>query len=147
LLRSIFEILLKKWSSEIFLFSKTMFQICFWKPKSDLKDKVTTHVEISLHRRNPAPSSFKAEFTLTYMNGFFFFLMYKTHKKKFIYFLGRDSCNGDSGGPIAYREFSDDPWYQVGLVSYGTSKCGQGEPGVYTKIEGYLDWIAKHLEP
>jgi len=60
---------------------------------------------------------------------------------------GADSCNGDSGGPIAYREFSDDPWHQVGIVSYGTSKCGQGEPGVYTKIEGYLDWIAKHLEP
>ena len=61
--------------------------------------------------------------------------------------LGEDSCNGDSGGPIAYRGLSDNPWYQVGIVSYGTSKCGQGEPGVYTKIEGYLDWIAKHLEP
>ena len=62
-------------------------------------------------------------------------------------FVGKDSCNGDSGGPIAYREHPDDPWYQVGLVSFGTSKCGEGEPGVYTKIEGYLDWIAKHLEP
>ena len=35
----------------------------------------------------------------------------------------------------------------MGIVSYGTSECGQGEPGVYTKIEGYLDWIEKNLEP
>ena len=59
---------------------------------------------------------------------------------------GRDSCSGDSGGPIVSREFADDPWYQVGLVSYGTSKCGTGEPGVYTKIQGYINWIGENLE-
>ena len=63
-----------------------------------------------------------------------------------LYFAGQDSCSGDSGGPLAYREFAGEPWYQVGLVSYGTSDCGIGKPGVYTKISGYLDWIDKNLE-
>ena len=59
---------------------------------------------------------------------------------------GKDSCSGDSGGPAVFREFSEDPWYQVGLVSYGTKECGQGEPGVYTKIQGYINWIGENLE-
>ena len=59
---------------------------------------------------------------------------------------GTDSCSGDSGGPLVYREFSGDPWYQVGLVSFGTPKCGTGKPGIYTRICGYLDWISRHLE-
>ena len=59
---------------------------------------------------------------------------------------GADSCSGDSGGPLVYREFSGDPWYQVGLVSFGSSKCGTGKPGIYTRISGYLDWISRHLE-
>ena len=28
---------------------------------------------------------------------------------------GKDSCTGDSGGPLVSREYSDDPWYQVGI--------------------------------
>ena len=47
---------------------------------------------------------------------------------------------------MVYREFSGEPWYQVGLVSFGTSKCGTGKPGIYTRISGYLDWISRHLE-
>ena len=27
----------------------------------------------------------------------------------------KDSCTGDSGGPLVSREYSDDPWYQVGI--------------------------------
>ena len=61
-------------------------------------------------------------------------------------FLGKDSCQGDSGGPLVYRKHADEPWNQVGLVSYGTDTCGIGIPGVYTKIEGYLDWIENHMQ-
>ena len=61
--------------------------------------------------------------------------------------VGKDSCGGDSGGPLVYREFADEPWSQVGLVSYGTSVCGIGVPAVYTKIEAYLDWIESNMEP
>ena len=53
---------------------------------------------------------------------------------------------GDSGGPLVFRKISGDPWYQVGIVSFGTPKCGTGKPGIYTRISGYLDWISRHLE-
>ena len=58
-----------------------------------------------------------------------------------------DRCKGDSGGPLVSREFTGDPWYQIGVVSYGTGKCGVGEPGVYTRVDGYLDWIESKLKP
>jgi len=41
----------------------------------------------------------------------------------------------------------DDPWYLIGIVSYGTTRCGDGIPGVYTKVINYLDWIEKNLKP
>ena len=62
-------------------------------------------------------------------------------------FVGKDSCQGDSGGPLVYRAFSDDPWTQVGIVSFGTGRCGAGFPAVYTKVEAYMDWVASKLEP
>ena len=62
-----------------------------------------------------------------------------------IFILGVDSCGGDSGGPLVYQAITDDPYYQVGIVSYGTRICGRGVPGVYTRIEAYLDWIKNNL--
>ena len=32
---------------------------------------------------------------------------------------GRDSCNGDSGGPLVVRKGPNEPFYQIGIVSYG----------------------------
>ena len=48
---------------------------------------------------------------------------------------------------MVYRELSGEPWTQVGLVSFGTSECGVGDPGVYTRLDGYLDWIDSKMEP
>ena len=45
------------------------------------------------------------------------------------FFLGKDSCNGDSGGPLIKRTDNTTPWFLVGVVSFGTSKCGTGTPG------------------
>ena len=60
---------------------------------------------------------------------------------------GSDSCTGDSGGPLIYREYTSSPWYQVGIVSFGYGdQCGSKYPGIYTKVGGYLDWIEKNLE-
>ena len=60
--------------------------------------------------------------------------------------LGKDSCNGDAGGPLVYKQLSDDPWYQVGIVSFG-DECGEANvPGVYTRVEAYLSWIENNLE-
>ena len=45
--------------------------------------------------------------------------------------LGRDSCNGDSGGPLMATTKNDSAqWYLEGIVSFG-ARCGsQGWPGV-----------------
>lgn len=60
---------------------------------------------------------------------------------------GKDSCSGDSGGPLLHRESADAPWYQVGVVSFGTKLCGVGKAGVYTKVAAFTDWILQTLEP
>ncbi|CAG9856888.1 unnamed protein product [Phyllotreta striolata] len=60
---------------------------------------------------------------------------------------GKDSCRGDSGGPLM-KAANDDPstWYLEGIVSFGNS-CGlQGWPGVYTKVESFLSWIHDNVE-
>ena len=61
--------------------------------------------------------------------------------------LGKDSCNGDSGGPLIWKDCADDPYYQIGLVSFGTKDCAKGTPGVYTRVAEYMDWIESKLQP
>ena len=69
-----------------------------------------------------------------------------------MYFSGEDSCNGDSGGPLVAAErdageLNKKSKYLVGIVSFGTSKCGEGYPAVYTSIEYYLPWILANMKP
>ena len=37
--------------------------------------------------------------------------------------------------------------YQLGIVSFGSRRCGIGVPGVYTNVAAYMDWIQENLEP
>ncbi len=55
------------------------------------------------------------------------------------YYQGKDSCNGDSGGPLAQAYNGSN--YVLGIVSYGPSACTGN--GVYTRVNGYLSWIAQ----
>ncbi|KAG5667714.1 hypothetical protein PVAND_015685 [Polypedilum vanderplanki] len=51
---------------------------------------------------------------------------------------GRDTCNGDSGSPLIRLN------QQVGIVSFGTSVCGDGtRPSVNVRIEepGVRNWV------
>ena len=63
-------------------------------------------------------------------------------------FIGKDSCNGDSGGPLLSQRGTDfkNTKYLVGIVSFGTYRCAEGYPGVYTSIEYYLSWIERNME-
>ena len=62
---------------------------------------------------------------------------------------GRDSCRGDSGGPLMQRERGEDgtpKWVCVGVVSFGPSPCGMADwPGVYTKVYDYMPWLLGKL--
>nr|CAH7735497.1 unnamed protein product [Callosobruchus chinensis] len=61
---------------------------------------------------------------------------------------GRDSCRGDSGGPLMSYEQNgaDQNWYAVGVVSFGPSPCGmENWPGVYTRVGSYMQWIVDKL--
>jgi len=61
---------------------------------------------------------------------------------------GRDSCNGDSGGPLMREYAGGIPyWYLTGVVSYGPKNCGTPDiPGVYTRVSKYIDWIKKNIK-
>ena len=61
--------------------------------------------------------------------------------------LGKDSCQGDSGGPLMVRKDEESFMYLRGIVSFGTTKCAKGYPGVYTDVKYYIPWIKKNLKP
>ncbi|XP_055636348.1 CLIP domain-containing serine protease B4-like [Toxorhynchites rutilus septentrionalis] len=57
---------------------------------------------------------------------------------------GKDTCTGDSGGPLMKRIKANHFLY--GIVSFGPNKCGTKDvPGVYTNVAKYTDWIEKQL--
>ncbi|OQR74325.1 putative Dol-P-Glc:Glc(2)Man(9)GlcNAc(2)-PP-Dol alpha-1, partial [Tropilaelaps mercedesae] len=53
---------------------------------------------------------------------------------------GRDSCRGDSGGPLAYQR--NGRWVLIGLVSAGYSCSKPMQPGIYHRISSSSEWIS-----
>ncbi|XP_023700030.1 complement factor D-like [Paramormyrops kingsleyae] len=52
----------------------------------------------------------------------------------------KDTCDGDSGGPLLYQNVA------VGVTSNGGKKCGTlKKPGLYTIISNFTDWIEKTM--
>ncbi|GLV43397.1 Melanization Protease 1 [Carabus blaptoides fortunei] len=62
---------------------------------------------------------------------------------------GKDSCNGDSGGPMLKAEVVNGPprYYQIAVVSFGARNCGgTSTPGVYTRVVYYMSWILDNIK-
>ena len=54
--------------------------------------------------------------------------------------IKKDSCNGDSGGPLFMKKGGQ--FYQTGIVSWGAQVCASDNlPGVYVRVSKMLDWI------
>lgn len=62
----------------------------------------------------------------------------------------RDTCNGDSGGPLMLVDEPDrdvskgNPRFDIlmGITSFGPKDClSFGKPGIYTSVQFYLEWI------
>jgi len=52
----------------------------------------------------------------------------------------KDSCSGDSGGPLFY---CNPKCEQIGIVSFGIGCAEAKYPGVYTRVSKYINWIDK----
>ena len=55
------------------------------------------------------------------------------------------SPQGDSGGPLVCfaEDYPGGParWYLVGVTSFGFGCAKAGNPGIYARVDNYLQWI------
>jgi len=59
----------------------------------------------------------------------------------------RDSCYGDSGGPLQVYPESECLFQVIGIVSFGRGCALYQIPGVYTRVSYYLPWIEDNVWP
>ena len=58
---------------------------------------------------------------------------------------GKDSCSGDSGGPLIIKD-NTGAWRQAGIVSWGSDPCAMpGLYGVYSRVSEFADFISQYV--
>ncbi|XP_063221117.1 serine protease snake-like [Bacillus rossius redtenbacheri] len=60
----------------------------------------------------------------------------------------KDTCSGDSGGPLqALTKEASNVYSIIGVTSLGSSVCGGSTPAVYTRVSSYVPWIESVVWP
>ncbi|XP_075221649.1 venom protease-like isoform X2 [Lycorma delicatula] len=61
----------------------------------------------------------------------------------------KDTCRGDSGGPLQVK--LSDPYCMYGIIGVTSlgryNKCGTKQPSIFTRVSDYLPWIEKIVWP
>ncbi|XP_044761178.1 phenoloxidase-activating factor 2-like [Coccinella septempunctata] len=57
---------------------------------------------------------------------------------------GKDTCQGDGGGPLICPN-EEGFFLQLGIVSWGVDCSKENQPGVYTNVEKFVDWIQNSI--
>jgi secreted trypsin-like serine protease len=58
---------------------------------------------------------------------------------------GKDSCFGDSGGPLMV--FETDAWKLAGIVSNGEGCALPNKYGIYTRVSEFINFIVSNIQP
>ena len=57
----------------------------------------------------------------------------------------KDTCTGDSGGPLIVFDIESQSWRQAGITSWGFDCAVANEYGVYTRLKNYARFISDHI--
>ncbi|HIG31134.1 MAG TPA: serine protease [Verrucomicrobiales bacterium] len=60
---------------------------------------------------------------------------------------GKDSCSGDSGGPLIIQNLTSGTWMLAGVVSFGSDKgCAAADAyGIYSSVPFHFDWLIRMM--
>ena len=53
----------------------------------------------------------------------------------------KDACHGDSGGPLVCLSNRKLGWEQQGIISVGIGCSNKRNPGLYTRVSSFINWI------